>query len=270
MNDIDFPSGLPPRRPLPPEIRDRLRGRLRAEDRRSRLRTPLAAAAAVAVLAAGAVIVGQSVNGTPADFHAGTAPPSTTPAATTVPLIPPPPAKSPDARSADDLDRCGTVAERSPRSREFAARSAWEPVFTVTKDDHRITAFRESGGKPGFCDVTASTATVSDPSAEPMSLGLSDPAGRTYALYVSDSGVLAGVVPGSVMLTSEITDTHGHARITATMQKNGLFVMDLGDLADGDLIRTTVLDADGNGVDSGEITYTKATARPPGATGTAE
>lgn len=282
MNDID----LPPSRPLPPHTRDRLRdtvlGSLPAEEppRGDRFRAPLAAAAAVAVLAAGAVIVAQSA-GAPDRFRPGTttsATTSTTVSAnppTTFPLLPGLVPEPVDGRTAEALDRCGAVAAASPRANEFAPRSSWEPVFTVEKDGHRITAFKEYGGKPGFCETTATTATVSDPSAEPMSLGITIAGGGeggqsidAYGLHVSETGVLAGVAQGAAMLSCLIEYGGNQYRLTNATLVDDVFVADMGDLADGDRIDTTLFDADGDGLASGEITFEWAKARPPGATAT--
>jgi hypothetical protein len=270
MNELN----LPPRRPLPPEVRDRLRERLFTEARPAPLRAPLAVAAGVAVLAAGAVIVGQSVAGTPADYRPGTPPTSTTSATSATwpvagaagPLLPVLP---PDAHSADDLDRCGAVAAASPRAREFAPRSAWQPVYTVSRRGHRITAYREYGGKPGFCDVTATTATVSDPSAEPMSLGVSggsEPI-NTEALYLSDCGLLNGVAQGIPELGFAIVHG-GERRLARPTLNDELFVVDLGELADGDVLEVRAFAGNGTVAASGETTFDRAAVRPVGATAT--
>jgi hypothetical protein len=277
MNDLN----LPPRRTMPPEVRERLRTRVFADERPARLRAPLAAAAGVAVLAAGAMIVSQSVAGTPADYRPGTSPNTTgtsagllpvevlsrkvTSADVTGPLLPELP---PDAHTADDLDRCGAVAAASPRAQEFPPRSAWEPVYTVSRRGHRITAYREYGGKPGFCDVTATTATVSDPSAEPMSLGESlegEPI-NTYALYLSDGGLLAGVAQGYPQLGFAVV--HSGRRFARPALRNELFVVDVGELPDGDVLQTWAFAENGNMIASSELRFNRAAVRPVGATAT--
>ena len=275
MNDLN----LPPRRTMPPEVRDRLRTRVFTDEQPTRLRAPLAAAAGVAVLAAGAMIVSQSVAGTPADYRPGTSPTSTTTSATPEtpetawpvagaagPLLR---IRPPDAHSADDLDRCGAVAAASPRAGEFAPRSSWQPVFTVSRQNHRITAYREYGGKPGFCDVTATTATVSDPSAEPMDLGVNggiQPI-NTDGLYLSDSGLLNGVAQGYPELGFAIVHD-GERRLARPTLRNELFVVDLSGLVDGDVLEVRAFAGDGSVLASGETTFRTANVRPVGATAT--
>jgi hypothetical protein len=271
MNDLD----LPPRRTLPPEVRERIRTRVlppaAAPSWTVRHRAPLSVAAAVAVVAAGAVIIGQSVAGTPDDFRAGEAPPTTSPVtyeAQPIPAVDPVP---PDARTTEDLDHCGTVAEASPRAREFAPRSSWEPEFTVVRGEVRITAFREYGGKPAFCEIDGTTATVSDPSAEPMGFAMG-PGIDMYALYLSPNGLLAGVAQGVSNLEFAVTnvDPNGaHARSKATPAfQDELFVVDVGGLAQGSTISVNGLDTEGKVMLGGEWPYDAAKVRPVGATGT--
>lgn len=279
MNDLE----LPPRRSLPPEVRDRIRGvtdsglaePLRQE---SRYRGPLAVAAGVAVLAAGAVVLGQSVNGTPDDFRPGMTPPTTSPTAPgeTHEEAPFPEltVSPPDANTTEDLDRCGAAVQASSRADEFPPRDAWEPVFTVTKGDVRIIAFREYGAKPGFCEVDATTATVSDPSAETMPIGIDMadlPTGDLYALYLSDTGLMAGVGQGVDSLefgVSNVDPVKGGTahRASPPVFQDELFVVDVGGLTHGSRIDVTVRDPDGQNTARGEWTYDPAKVRPTGAT----
>jgi hypothetical protein len=265
MSDLN----LPPRRPMPPDVRDRVRGRVFAGHglARTGARAPLAVAAGVIVLAASAAIVAQSVAGTPDDFRPGT----TTSTTTSTTAQPPPPvrfrplpAAPPDAHTTDDLDRCGAVAAASPRAAEFAPRSAWQPVYTVNRRGHRITAFREYGGKPGFCDVTATTATVSDPSAEPMSLGIggSEPI-NVEALYLSGGGLLGGIAQGVHELGAAVGD-----EFSKPVLRNEVFVVDVGELADGDVLHVGAFDGDGNVIADGQMTFDHEKVRPVGATAT--
>jgi hypothetical protein len=268
MNELN----LPPHRPLPPQVRDRLRGRLFAPDRSSRLRAPLAAAAGVAVLAAGAMMVSQSVAGTLADYRPGTPPTSTT-TSTAVPAppsppIPPPDVTEPDARTAADLDRCGAVAAASERAAEFAPRSTWRPLYTVSRRGHRVTAYTEGGGKPGFCDVTATTATVSDPSAETMNLVVPDQEPLTVdGLYLSAGGLLAGIAQGAEELGMAI-DRDGVKRFTVPVLRDETFVVDVGALVDGDSLEVWVMDGNRNVLATGTTVYERASVRPVGATAT--
>lgn len=270
MNDLD----LPPRRTLPPEVRDRIRTRVARTTPPSwavRHRAPLsvaAAIAAVAVVAAGAVVISQSVAG---DFRSGETPPevSTYQALPrpTVDLIPP------NAETTKDLDHCGAAVEASARANEFAPRSAWEPVFTVVQKGVRITAFREYGGKPGFCEIdSGTTARVSDPSAEPMPLAM-DGGADIYALYLSPNGLLAGVAQGVAFTEFSVTgiDPSNGADVNANAlpaSQDELFVVDVGELTQGNKINVNGFDDQGKIVVSGEWTFSPAKVRPIGATGT--
>ncbi len=272
MNDLE----LPPRRSLPPEVRARIRGVTdsgRAEPPRqeSRYRGPLAVAAGVAVLAAGAVVLGQSVNGTPEDFRPGTTPPTTTAVPVQGPELT---VTEPDATTTEDLDRCGAAAAASPRADEFAPRAAWEPVFTATDDVVRVVAFREYGGKPGFCEVTETTATVSDPSAETMPLGIDlaqTPTGDLYALYVSPTGMIAGVAQNVDSVEFGVTSPDPARGVTVRMTspsvlRDELFVVNLGALGPYSRIDVTTNDLDGENSARGEWTYDPDEVRPIGAT----
>lgn len=273
----------PPRRPLPPQTRARIRARVTAGlapasvTRMNRLRAPLAAAASVAVLAAGAAIVAQSVGGH-GDGSIGVASSSSRPAGPTTsgsgrptrPAGPPPQLLPPTAAGiAEALDRCAAVAAASPRVREFAPRQAWQPVYAIERDGHRIVAFKEYGGKPGFCDVTSRTATVSDPSAEPMSLGKQDIPGSQafdyYALYLSEAGVLAGVAQGVTGLRFFLqTRTHG-ADVTPVL-RDEVFMAEIGTLNDGDFIGTTALGERNEVLAGSGIEFDSSRVRPVGAT----
>ena len=266
MNELN----LPPHRTLPPQARERMRARVFAERRPARLRAPLAAAAGVAVLAAGAMIVGQSVGGD--DVRPGTTPPTTS---ATRPAPPrdatpsrPLTATLPDARTTGDLDRCGAVAAASERADEFAPRSSWQPAYSVSLRGHRVTAFAEYGGKPGFCDVTATTATVSDPSAETMNLGIAGSEPITVdGLYLSEAGLLAGIAQGTPELGVAITHD-GERRFTKPVVREQTFVVDLGTPAAGDLVEVWAFDDDANVLASGRWTFDPARIRPVGATAT--
>jgi hypothetical protein len=271
MNELN----LPPHRTLPPEAAERMRAKVFAEHRPARLRAPLAVAAGVAVLAAGAMIVSQSVAGTPDDYRPGITPPTTS-ATSSGPAAPPPEAEPdlrltatvPDARTTEDLDRCGAAAAASDRADEFAPRSAWQAMYTVSARGHRITAFAEYGGKPGFCDVTATTATVSDPSAETMNLGIAGSEPVTVdGLYVSETCLLGGVAQGMPELGMAITHD-GERRFTKPVVRDETFVVDLGTPVAGDLIEVWAFDDDGNVLASGRWTFDPAQVRPAGATAT--
>jgi hypothetical protein len=271
MNDLD----LPPRRTLPPEVHDRLRTRVYADAPRSRAKAPLSVAAGVAVLAIGAVVLGQSGAGTPHGLGAGTTPPSAT---TTVPGSNPPlTVTQPNAQSSEDLDRCRAAVEASPRAGEYAPRSAWQPVFTVTRARPlgtggllRVTAFREHGGKPGFCEVfeirgpgssTSWGATVSDPDAEPIALAKGGGA-DVHALYLQH-GMMAGVAQGvdSVKFgaTNPHPDTGAPIRYNCpAVLQDGLFLVEVGGLHVPGSVDVKGFDGGGHEVTRGQWPYDPA------------
>jgi hypothetical protein len=173
MNDLD----LPPRRPLPPSVRARLRARLTPEvPRRARFRGPLAVAAGVAVLAAGAVMISQSV-GDPDDFTPGEVPPATT----TVPA--PDPTLAP-ATLNGVLDVCVAAVDGD----DYPPREAWQPVLGARGLGVTVVAARAEG-KPYACQLTATSVTVSNPAGEvPQSPGTT-----AGLLLNTPEGVVAGV-----------------------------------------------------------------------------
>jgi hypothetical protein len=283
MNDLD----LPPRRTLPPEVRDRIRTTVNAEEKpRSRYKAPLSVAAAVAVLAAGAVVISQSIAGTSDGHRAGTTPDSSV---TVVPGSDPElTVTQPNAQSDEDLDLCWAAVAASPQAGEFAPRETWQPVFTVTRARPggtggllRVTAFREHGDKPGFCEVfevtgpgetTSWGATVSSPSAEPIPLAASGGA-DIHAVYFSH-GLMAGVAQGVDSVKFDVRIPHPdtgedvHYSPPPVVQ-DGLFFVEIGGLSPGTAIAgghpgvsstvsTTGLDGDGTEVTSGEWPYDEA------------
>lgn len=174
---------LPPRQSLPPEIRDRMRATLldgmRAPERtRTHRRTPLAVAAAVAVLALGVTVLDQSPAG-----------PNTTSSGPATKLADGTPPPLDWAMAQANLDRCWAAASRTA---VVPARSTWQPVFAVPTDGLTVTAVR-AGGKPLICVTTRTTVTVSNPDAT-----LTYAAGtRTAARLTSADGVVGGVMDPS-------------------------------------------------------------------------
>jgi hypothetical protein len=269
MNDLD----LPPRRTLPPAVRDRIRTTVNAETPRSRYRAPLSVAAAVVALVAGAVIIGQSTVGPPDDYRAGTTPPTATVPGTD-PLLT---VTQPNAQSREDLDHCWAAVEASPRVGEYAPRSAWRPVFTVTRARPlgdgslvRVTAFRDHTDTPGSCEIgevigPGSTrswmATVSDPSAEPIPLATGGGA-DIYAVSFSH-GLLVGVARGVDSVRFDLTNPHPDTGEPVRSNpppvfQDGLFLVEVGGLHVGSVVGATGLDGDGNEVVSGEWAYDEA------------
>jgi hypothetical protein len=271
MNELD----LPPRRTLPPEIRDRIRTGTRLEDppsRTVRYRAPLSVAAGVAVLVAGAIVIGQSVNGTPDDFRPGATPPvtsatSASPTITTPAPGPPPslPAMAPDAQTAADLDRCGAAVAGSQYADRYTPRATWQPAFTVglgavVSGDITLIAIPEKGGGPLFCEVTSrGGVSVSLPGADSVMLGANGIA-RVEALYLSQNGLIAGVAHGVAFLDLEFVDIdpatgNGYAQAAPLELRDGVFVASINVFSAGDRLRVTGRDKEGNTLVTGEIEY---------------
>jgi hypothetical protein len=266
---------LPPRRTLPPEVRDRIRRTALAPAAPPpwtvRYRAPLSVAAGVAVLAVAAIVIGQSVAGTPDGFRVGTTPPDSSRLAPLASGVDPTPIP-PDTRAVEDLDHCATVAAASPRAHEFAPRAEWTPVLTAVQGNVRLVAFHDGDGKPGFCEIDGNTATLSDPSAEPMRLATASAGSAPadiYALYLSRTGLMAGVGQGVNQVNYNVTPLKplGVAHI-ASIEEDDLFVLQLDELAPGDTVEFSGYDAAGNETARGTWTYDPAKVRPVGATGT--
>ncbi|MFC0064770.1 hypothetical protein ACFFQW_13325 [Umezawaea endophytica] len=157
--------GITPPRPLPPEVRERLRGEFeRGVDRRRVPAVPVLGAAAAVVLLAGTVFVLRQV-------------PDAEPTAAGGPGL--------DRVAAEAaLDRCWAAVQSAGVADRFPERSRWRPSFTVGDARLGVVAAR-ADGRPLFCQTTATTATVTDPSAAP--------GGGTTAALFSREGVVAGV-----------------------------------------------------------------------------
>ncbi|GAA3463034.1 hypothetical protein ACFFSW_02625 [Saccharothrix longispora] len=140
--------GLPEHRPLPPEVRARLRADFEDGIDRPRHRTaPSAltavAAAAVTALVVGAVVVLRDV-------------PDLRPAA------PPPLGGSLGAVGVEvALDRCWSALRAEDLADDYPDRSRWTPVWGEDRPEIDVVAVR-AAGEPLFCQTTATTATVSD------------------------------------------------------------------------------------------------------------
>ena len=185
MSDLDDLK-LPPRRPLPPEVRDRMRAtvlggiRTPGRTRTHRARPPLAVAAGVAVLALGATILTQSLAGSHG-IRTGHQTDTTAPGT-------PPPLNLADATA--DMDRCWAAVVRGSKAGSVPTRSTWQAVFAVPGGNGlTVTAIR-ADGNPLICETTRTTVTVSDPNASPAYAA----ATRTGALLNSADGVVAGVM----------------------------------------------------------------------------
>jgi hypothetical protein len=176
---------------------------------------------------------------------------------------------APDMRTDSDLGACGYVAATGVRYREFPQ---WlpEPVFTATRgDDLRIVAFRAEDGKPGFCEVRANRVIVSDPTGASMPIAsTSDGRVRIEGLYITQSGVLAGVATGVAALECWVVTRDLKVRSSPPpVMRDGLFVMDVGALAVGDHVEVQARNSAGAALTDGFLTYDPATNLPVGATG---
>jgi hypothetical protein len=229
MNDLR-PSV---RRPLPPDVRDRMRatvlGGIRTPRHTTthRARPPLAVAAGVAVLALGATIITQSLAGphTSRATHESTAPGT-------------PPSMNLAAANAD-MDRCWTAVERASKDGGVPARSTWQPVFAVPESGGLTVTAVRAGGKPLICETTRTTVTVSNPNASPAYA----PGTRTGVLLNSADGVVAGVTdPDWAAMQFVATDkSNSMANVGSGFYQDGMFV-DVGGFAPGG--RYTVRQAD--------------------------
>ncbi|MBN6039947.1 hypothetical protein [Amycolatopsis sp. 195334CR] len=192
MNDFN----LPPRRELPDAVRDSIRVKLREgmdQPRQRSWRGPAVAAAAVAVLAAGALVATSELR-TP-DGAA--------------PVALPPGMELDERLAAEALDRCWAAIEAAGKTGVFPARDTWKPVFTHAPFDGRassgVTAMARAEGKPLVCHTTATTVTVSDPQA-PLNYA---PGTSTAAVLASPPGVFAGVSAAPPYLSSEFKPEKG-------------------------------------------------------------
>src|SRR4051812_25755390 len=144
--------GLPPRRTLPDDVRDRLRAEVRQGiTKRRPTRVWYAAAAAVVVLAAGAVVATQALR------------------QQSVAGPPPPPDPEnrlpPDAKgAAAALARGGAAGGGGGKRARVPPRGGWAPLFRGVRGGAWVVA-APAGGKPMFCETTATTVTLSDPGA---------------------------------------------------------------------------------------------------------
>jgi hypothetical protein len=207
----------PPRRELPPEVRDRLRRKLwrdldrPARFRFDRVRAPLAAAAGVAVLVAGAVIVTQAVPpraALPADNEASV--PSRISAA---PL-------DSAAHANAELDRCFAAARTSPQSGAYPDRPEWRPAFTTEIGGIAVTAAR-ADGKPLFCESTLTSVTISNPGLDPAFAAGS----ATGVLFATSNGTVAGVLDPA-WDSFDVTSADGGVSVSAPPDRgDGMFVV---------------------------------------------
>lgn len=248
MNDLD----LPPRRTLPPEVRNRIRHGMNAEAPRSRYKAPLSVAAAVVVLAAAAAMIVQS------------SPPSTTPAdrlrPTTTSTVNGPPTDS------ELMDDCARVIEASPLADEYPARSTWywNQIIGISLLDTGIIVFH-AADQVFFCEINDGVASVSPPDAPRVPLA-SGAGGTVYGLYVTPGGFLVGLADGLGGLRMEF-ETGGQNSGEQPPVHNDVFFALVPGLVEGGTVHVTGRDQAGNVVVTGDFTYDPAQLRRPGASG---
>ncbi|WP_410630131.1 hypothetical protein [Amycolatopsis sp. cmx-4-83] len=181
--------GLPPRRALPGDVRDRLRAEVRAgigKPKRAK-HVWYAAAAAVLVLAAGAVVVTRQLR-QPAE-----APPAV-PGGLTL-----------DGKLATTaLDRCWAAVQVAGKTDRVPPRAEWVPLLTEELEGDAVVA-ATAAGKPMFCETTATTVTLSDPGATPAYA----PGSRSGLLLYSATGLVGGVLDPAWPKASLVTSTPG-------------------------------------------------------------
>lgn len=177
--------GLPPRRALPPDVRERIRAAVQEEMRPARRsgRWVFVAAAAVVVLALGAVSVTQLIKPTQQSAVGGA--------------------------PASGIDRCWSAVETAGKTSSVPARAEWNVVYTEAKGDDSVIAVT-AAGKPLFCETTLTSVTVSDPQAQPRYAA----DGKTALLLYTATGLAAAITDPSTPNMDFYVDDLG-----ATMQK---------------------------------------------------
>jgi hypothetical protein len=179
--------GLPPRRVLPDDVRDRLRAELRrGMAKRRPPRVWYAAAAAVVVLAAGAVVATKVIR-QPAE------------------VAPAPPAGGGltlDAQVAkSSLDRCFAAFKAMNKAADgwgFSyAREEWVPMFTQVEGADAVVAATAGGESRLFCETTETTVTLSGLSGDSNSSNTVYGVNFTLLLH-SATGTVGGILgPGA-------------------------------------------------------------------------
>ncbi|SFP88075.1 hypothetical protein SAMN05421810_103716 [Amycolatopsis arida] len=214
MTEFDD-AGLPPRRELPPQVADRIYASVRAgmpTPQRARSRAPLTVAAAVVLLAGGAVAVNTGVDHVPA---------ATEDTAT--------------------LDRCWSAIEQSGRTAEFPDRGSWQQLFQEQLEATTMTAIR-AGTRTVFCETSLTTVSVSAPIDSLESEGddrvrglLTTPAG-TVVVAGRDIEDMDVRTRDRVLTYDDGPDAYETALMSAA--RDGVFV---GSLATNDLTRVDLV-----------------------------
>jgi hypothetical protein len=158
-------TGLPPYDPIPDHVRDRIRHKVQTRIRKPRLRTPIAVAASVALLAAGTLVITTK---------------SSTPFGPATPMF-----------TDIAMDRCWAAIEKSGKTSLYPPRAAWRVTVAQTPVDTPLTVVGIATTEmPFFCQTTDMTVTVSSPAIKPEYLADH----RTALLMMTGNGVLAGVI----------------------------------------------------------------------------
>ncbi|MBV9847619.1 MAG: hypothetical protein JOZ47_21475 [Kutzneria sp.] len=191
MSDELIP--LPPHRPMPPEVKERIRERVRLDTsatvlRFSPRRAPVLAAAAVIVLIAAGAVVTASIRDTGHGIAAG---PSST--AVSPPWRPRDSATTSNVHvhyaDPDDLARCWSATRRSPTPTLYPDRSKWVPEISMASLGYTVVIV-SADSKPIFCQLSPSKVMLSVPGAEPRP----DARSGVQLLYVGPGGTLGGVI----------------------------------------------------------------------------
>jgi hypothetical protein len=202
----------PTTRPLPDDVRERMRARVMGglEPAAPRRRTPLVlTAAATAALLGGVVaLLATPEPAMPAD---PTDPPTS---------FGPRPQPALDLETARiDLDRCWDQVQASGKAHAYPHRSEWKPVFTTVEEGRQVTAARAEG-MPLFCSTTLTSVSVSEP------MPIENPPDWPTALFVSPDGVVAGIAPERQTLLQ--ISVPGRSAAGGGVMGDGLFAVVVG------------------------------------------
>ncbi|MCE7005555.1 hypothetical protein LWC34_22405 [Kibdelosporangium philippinense] len=164
MSHID----LPPYGPIPDDVRDRIRRKVQRRIRKPRYRTPVGVAAAVTLLAAGALVITDKPDG-PVELAMPT----------------------PESVA---MDRCWAAIQKSGETGRYPHRDQWRVAVTHASVNSPVTVVGiTSDAPPFFCQTTETTVTVSAPTTEPRYAKGT----KTAALLFDANGIVAGVMgPG--------------------------------------------------------------------------
>lgn len=196
---------LPPRRPMPPEVRDRLRHRVLG---RGRYRVPLAAAA----LALGGVTLSQATKDDGPAEQPSVTTTSTTPAWTRTQRA------EIATPTADDRERCGAGADHVVVVRPEPAGALGPPSARLVVDGD------------DFCELTATGVHRPAPTDRPVTVG-----DGVRLRWVSSAGVLVGELPEGAESARASRRVGGGSPDLGAVSRDGLFFVPLNHRPDVDL-----------------------------------